>query len=82
MRRAAISISANIAEGCARSTDADFRRFIDISAGSASEVECLLLLAQGLGYLSPSAWEEIFPQVEEVKKMLCSLAKTLRGDKH
>jgi len=38
-------------KGCARSTDADFARFLDIAIGSASEVECQLLLAQDLEYL-------------------------------
>jgi four helix bundle protein len=50
IRRAGVSIPANIAEGCGRDTDADFSRFLQIAMGSASELEYHLLLAHDLGF--------------------------------
>ena len=78
IRRAALSIPCNIAEGCARSTDADFARFLDIAIGSASEVECQLLLAQDLGYLQKNESDELLEQVVRVKRMLAKFIATLR----
>ena len=50
LRKSAISISSNIAEGCGRYSEKDFARFLNIAAGSTSETECELLLACDLGY--------------------------------
>jgi four helix bundle protein len=49
LRKAAVSIGSNIAEGCGRGTNKDFARFLSIAAGSASEVEYQVLLARDLG---------------------------------
>jgi four helix bundle protein len=78
LRRAASSIGANLAEGCVRGSDADFARFVQIALGSASEVECHLLLARDLGYLAPAEYEPLNAAMQEVKRMLAALAKTLR----
>jgi four helix bundle protein len=51
IRRATMSIPANLAEGCGRGTDPEFRRFVQIAMGSACEVEYFLLLARDLTYL-------------------------------
>ena len=58
-RRAAFSAAANIAEGAAKRGDAEFRRFLDISLGSLSELAYCLRLARDLGYLTDSAWAEV-----------------------
>ena len=78
MRRAASSIPCNIAEGCARSTDADFARFLDMAIGSASEVECQLLLACDLEYLQKNESDALLEQVVRVKRMLAKFIATLR----
>jgi four helix bundle protein len=52
MRRAAVSVTANLAEGCGRQGDTELRRFVRISLGSLSELECELLLAADLGFCS------------------------------
>ncbi|HLA79040.1 MAG TPA: four helix bundle protein [Vicinamibacteria bacterium] len=78
MRRAGVSVSCNIAEGCGRSGDAEFRRFLDIAMGSASELECQVLLARDLGYLDQQLSHELEADVVEVKRMLASLIRRLR----
>ena len=79
LRRAARSIPANIAEGCGRNTDREFSQFIQIAMGSASEPEYHLLLARDLGFLSPENYQALNAKIIEVKKMLASLLKTIRG---
>jgi four helix bundle protein len=80
-RRAAVSIPANIAEGCGRATDADFARFLDLAAGSANELEYHLLLACELRFLSPEEHDPLATGVREVRQMLASLIKRLRGSR-
>jgi len=77
-RRAAASIPANIAEGCGRSSKVDFARFLDIAAGSASEVEYHLLLAKDLGYLPEEQHSHLSECVRRVKKMLHAYSQAIR----
>ena len=79
IRRSCLSIPTNIAEGCGRSSDTDFARFLQISIGSASEVEYLLLLGRDLDLLVHEEYEELNSVVVEIKRMLTSLIKTLRS---
>src|ERR1044071_9690091 len=78
LRRASMSIPTNIAEGCGRNTDADFARFLQMAMGSVSETEYQLSLARDLEFLSSNEHEKLQNEVEEVKRMLVSLLKTLR----
>jgi four helix bundle protein len=55
MRGAAVSACANVAEGCARGGEADFRRFLEIAKGSANELRCYVLLGRDLGYPASGA---------------------------
>ena len=79
-RRAAVSIGANLAEGCGRGSDADFARFTQIAMGSASEVEYLVLLAHDLQELSDEDRERLNGKIDEVKRMLSGLLRTLKAD--
>ncbi|MGI9552154.1 MAG: four helix bundle protein [Aurantibacter sp.] len=73
MRRAAYSIPSNIAEGCGRESDAEFKRFLIISQGSASELEYFTILAKDLGYLEESVYAKINDSVNKVRRSLNSL---------
>ncbi|MCJ7533437.1 MAG: four helix bundle protein [Anaerolineales bacterium] len=81
MRRAAASIPANIAEGCGRSSDAEFARFLYISFGSASELEYHILLAHDLGMLNEIDCGKLTKNVIEIKKMLSSLIKKVKTNR-
>jgi four helix bundle protein len=78
MRRAAVSIAANIAEGCGRGGDADFARFLQIAMGSATELEYQLLLSRDLEYLPVKEHRELEEGVIGVKQMLSSFIRTLK----
>jgi four helix bundle protein len=79
MRRSSASIGMNIAEGCCRKGDAEMARFLQMSMGSASELEYQLLLAHDLEYFRNPAYERLTAQVVEVKKMLSSLMQKVKG---
>jgi four helix bundle protein len=75
--RAAISVPANLAEGCGRTGDREFRRFVRVALGSASELEYHLLLAHDLGLLPAADYAQLAGGVVEVKRMLAGLAASL-----
>lgn len=77
MRRASYSIPSNIAEGRGRESDPDFRRFLTISQGSASELEYFNILVKDLGFVSNEEFNLIDSQVNKVKRSLHSLIKKL-----
>src|SRR5262245_60045854 len=78
IRRAAYSIPANIAEGCCRESRAEFKQFLHISMGSASEVEYFLCLARDLGILDASTQVRLEKSVCEIKRMLTGLIESLQ----
>ncbi len=78
VKRATVSISANIAEGSGRNTKADFAKFLDISLGSCYEVESHLIISSDLGFVNESALNEILPKIQEVEKMLIGLIASVR----
>ncbi len=80
IRRSSSSVPTNIAEGCGRGSDADFKRFLQIAFGSAIETEYLLLLSKDLKYVDSSKAESLNRDTEEVKKMLSSLIKKINRD--
>jgi len=78
LKRAVISIPTNIAEGCGRRGGADFLRFLQISMGSACEVECCLDLSRRLGFLDGPAGDRLLAKLVEIKRVLTALIKSLR----
>jgi four helix bundle protein len=77
LRRAMSSVPTNIAEGCGRLSDLDFRRFLIIAHGSATEVEYLLFLSLELGYLSNEPYKDLNDRIEILRKQLHTLIKKL-----
>lgn len=77
LRRANSSIPANMAEGCGRGSDADFKRFLLIAMGSCNEVEYFLLLAKDLEMLPADHHAEMQKNLEEIKRMLATLIQRL-----
>jgi four helix bundle protein len=77
LRKSAISVPSNIAQGCGRDTEKELARFLSIAAGSASELEYQLLLAHDLEYLPRDAYAALYEQVAEVKRMLYRFMQSL-----
>ena len=81
IRRASSSIPANIAEGCGKSSNPDFARFLQIAFGSANEVEYHLLLAKDLEILDGETYSRLESKLIEVKRMLASLIGKVRNER-
>jgi four helix bundle protein len=77
LRRAAMSIPRNLAEGCGRQSDADFARFVGMSIASAFEVEHELMFARDLAFLERTDFLRLDKQREEIRRMLVSLHERL-----
>jgi four helix bundle protein len=78
LRRAAVSVGANIAEGCGRRSDGELVRFLQIARGSASEIEHHLLLARDLKFLDGTKHQGIEKRLQEVQRMLTSLVSSIQ----
>ena len=78
LRKAALSIPSNLAEGSARRTSADFLSFLHIARGSQAEVDTQLRLAMALGYLTDRTANELLAQTEEVGRLLTALIHGIR----
>jgi len=78
LRRAAVSIAANIAEGSSRDSWADFRRFLQIALGSMNEAQYYLILSRDLEYVRAADHERLDGLLVEVRKMLTTLICRLR----
>ena len=76
IRRAAVSVPSNIAEGQAHPTAGEFRQFLGVVRGSLAELDTQLIIAEKLGYLTEAA--PLFEQLAEVGRMLSGLLSSLR----
>ena len=91
LQRAVVSISSNIAEGAARSSDADFAHFLDFALGSAFEVETQLLIARNVGYIKNGndddilndndvvTYEELLSELQDIEKQINGLINSIRN---
>ena len=77
LRRAAISIPSNIAEGCGKSSRKETIRFFQIAAGSATEAENHLLIASDLHYVAPEIRERFLGELKTIQRMLAKLMANL-----
>lgn len=77
MRRAAVSIPSNIAEGAARAGEKEFAQFLNVARGSLSELETQLLISVDLGYIDSN--NPIFDSVDRVSRLITGLRKSVRA---
>lgn len=78
LERAAVSISSNISEGSSRSSDLDFAHFLEISLGSAFEIETQLTIAFKLQYIDSKTYDNLRTQIEVIQKGLGRFIGILR----
>jgi four helix bundle protein len=70
IRKSAVSVPSNIAEGCGRGTDRELIRFLDIAQGSAFELETQLIIAADLGFLNESSSDRLAGELSEIQRMI------------
>ena len=78
IRRAAVSIPSNIAEGAGRSSDADFNHFLAIAIGSSFELETQLIISKELLYTETENADMLISELQEIQKMIRGLQKSLK----
>jgi four helix bundle protein len=81
IRRCCVSIGANIAEGCGKRGNNEFQRFLQIAAGSASELDYHLLLARDLGFVADDAYRGLNDDLLRVRKMLTALIQKVEHER-
>lgn len=77
MRRAAVSIGSNIAEGAGRKTDKEFSYFLNVAYGSLYELETQLTISANLTFLDKETFENLEAEINEIQKMIFTLIKSL-----
>ncbi len=78
MRRAAVSIPSNLAEGAARKSSKEFNQYPDIIQGSISELDTQIELASILGYINTRIYDDLMEELTIISKLLFGLSKSLR----
>jgi four helix bundle protein len=77
IRRSAVSIPSNIAEGAARRSKTEFRQFLYIALGSASELETQFIIAKELFYIEEVVVTQLLEEIKSIEKMIIGLIKSL-----
>ena len=78
LQRAVVSISSNIAEGTAKPSDNDFARFLDMSLGSAFEVETQLIISKNIGYIDAGLFDGLMEDLKEIERQINGLISSIR----
>jgi four helix bundle protein len=81
IRRASVSIMANIAEGFGRHSDKEFANFLNMAHGSIAEVQSHLYVALDLCYIDQNRFDYLYKLLDEISRMTLALAQRLRGSK-
>lgn len=79
IRRSSVSVSSNIAEGCARGSANEFLRFLNISLGSLAELKTQLIIAVEIEYLTREKLEGTFNSIDEIGRMISSLKNSIKN---
>jgi len=82
IRRSAVSIPSNIAEGYGRRSTGDYVRFLQIAIGSLYEVQTQIEIALNLNYLPKEQFDQLHPQCLEIERMLSSLIRKIKDNPH
>ena len=82
IRRAAVSIASNIAEGAGRYSDKEFAHFLSIASGSSFEVRTQLLIAASLNYITKEKVDPLVKRLSELEKMIFGFRRTLKKTNH
>lgn len=80
IRRCAVSIPSNIAEGSARTTRKDFSHFLAIALGSVAELETQLIISKNLNYLPETVLNELMPELISIRRMTLGLRKSINKE--
>ena len=78
IQRAAVSIPSNIAEGCSRSSDKDFKRFLEIAQGSAFELETQIIIIDELSFIPDYDFKEFYAVLNKLQKMINNFIEKLK----
>ena len=78
LQRAVVSISSNIAEGSAKPSDNDFAHFLDMSLGSAFEVETQLIISKNIGYIDAGLYDGLMEDLKEIERQINGLISSIR----
>lgn len=77
MRRCAVSVPSNVAEGFRRGHPKEFKQFLNISLGSLAELETQLVIAKGVRYLDEQSERDLFERIDHISRMVTNLMKKL-----
>ncbi len=80
IRRSAVSVPSNVAEGAGKNSDKDFVRFLSIAQGSSYELQTQLILSQRLGFIKKENCDTIVNDISEIQKMNYRFQESLGGD--
>lgn len=80
LQRAAVSISSNIAEGCAKPSDVEFAKFLDTALGSSYEVETQLTIAHNVGYINEAIFTDLMNDVQSIERQLTGFIRSVRKE--